>query len=203
MTEREKTRSELKREAIIEAAKRAFEEFGVQGTSMDKLAEMAGVSKRTVYNHFASKEELVLHLISDLWQRSMVDVDIPYSPDESLDAQLARLLEAEVALVSGGEFLGLARIATGHFLYHPEALQERIAEFDALETALHRWLRAAAEDGKLKPLDTSLAVKQLHSLIKGSCYYLQLLGIAPELDEDEKAKLVRDTVELFLSHYRA
>jgi len=58
MTEKGKTRSELKREAIIEAARRAFEEFGVQGTSMDKLAEMAGVSKRTVYNHFASKEEL-------------------------------------------------------------------------------------------------------------------------------------------------
>ncbi len=203
MTEKEKTRSELKREAIVEAAKRAFEAYGVQGTSMDKLAEIAQVSKRTVYNHFTSKEELVLHLISDLWQQSMVQVDIPYSPDEPLDDQLERLLEAEVALVSGSEFLGLARIAAGHFMYHPEDIRDRVAEFDAMETALHRWLLAAAEDGRLKPLDTSLAVKQLHSLVKGSCYYLQLLGLAPELDDDEKAKLVSDTAELFLGHYRA
>ena len=41
MKERGKTRSELKHEAILDAAKRAFLAYGVQGTSMDKLAEMA------------------------------------------------------------------------------------------------------------------------------------------------------------------
>ncbi len=49
MKEKGKTRSELKHEAILDAAKRAFLAFGVQGTSMDKLAEMADVSKRTVW----------------------------------------------------------------------------------------------------------------------------------------------------------
>ena len=39
MNEKPKTRSEQKREAIIEAAKRGFREHGVQGTSMDALAE--------------------------------------------------------------------------------------------------------------------------------------------------------------------
>ncbi|MFA0698755.1 TetR/AcrR family transcriptional regulator, partial [Vibrio sp. 10N.222.49.C9] len=47
-----KTRSELKREAILTAAKQSFLEFGVKNTSMDKLASLANVSKRTVYNHF-------------------------------------------------------------------------------------------------------------------------------------------------------
>ncbi|ENK2095788.1 TetR family transcriptional regulator, partial [Vibrio vulnificus] len=43
MIEKKKTRSEEKREAILTAAKQAFLEFGVQNTSMDKLAALAGV----------------------------------------------------------------------------------------------------------------------------------------------------------------
>jgi TetR/AcrR family transcriptional regulator of autoinduction and epiphytic fitness len=69
MNKRLKNRSELKREAIIEAARSVFKEFGVKATSMDKLAEIAQVSKRTVYNHFSAKEELVMYLVTDLWQK--------------------------------------------------------------------------------------------------------------------------------------
>ena len=87
MIQKAKTRSERKHEAILSAAKRAFLEFGVQGTSMDRLAEMAEVSKRTVYNHFATKEDLVLHLLRDLWDRSMVQVEVEYQADAPLAAQ--------------------------------------------------------------------------------------------------------------------
>ena len=98
-----KTRSEKKREAILKAAKQAFQEFGVQATSMDKLAEIAQVSKRTVYNHFATKEALVMELISDLWLQSMVQLEQEYNPDEPLDEQLTRLVAAEIELVAAFE----------------------------------------------------------------------------------------------------
>ncbi|WP_231877395.1 TetR/AcrR family transcriptional regulator, partial [Oleiphilus sp. HI0043] len=45
LSEKSKSRSELKREAIIDAARKAFKEYGVDATSMDKLAEIAQVSK--------------------------------------------------------------------------------------------------------------------------------------------------------------
>ena len=85
MKEKAKTLSERKRDDIVDAAKRAFLAHGVQGTSMDRLAEMAEVSKRTVYNHFASKEELVLQMLSELWTRTMVEVDFPYAADRPLN----------------------------------------------------------------------------------------------------------------------
>ncbi|MDJ0657095.1 MAG: TetR/AcrR family transcriptional regulator C-terminal domain-containing protein [Xanthomonadales bacterium] len=203
MKEKKKTRSELKREAILDAAKSAFQEFGVQGTSMDKLAELAVVSKRTVYNHFATKEDLVLHLLRELWESSMVQIDVEYQPDAPLAVQLGRLIEAEIELVSGAEFLGLARAAAGYFLYEPEKLQAEIDEFHAQETALHRWLKSAVDDGRLKPLDVPFAVKQLHNLVKGSCYWPQLLGYEPELDSAAKQRLSDETVALFLSRYQS
>ncbi len=67
MSETNPTRSELKRQAILQAARDAFQEHGVHNTSMDELAALAQVSKRTVYNHFASKEVLIMTLMAELW----------------------------------------------------------------------------------------------------------------------------------------
>jgi TetR/AcrR family transcriptional repressor of mexJK operon len=54
----EETRSALKHRAIMGAAKTAFLSNGYLGTSMDEIAAIAGVSKQTVYKHFADKERL-------------------------------------------------------------------------------------------------------------------------------------------------
>ena len=202
MKEKGKTLSEMKREAILDAAKRAFLEFGVQGTSMDKLAEMAEVSKRTVYNHFATKEELVLHLLSELWTRSMVEADVPYTPDSPLKDQLLRFVEVEIELVSGEEFLGLSRAAAGYYMFQPDKLQDAIADFQSDETALHRWLRAAMADGQLRTANVEIAFDQLHSLVKGVCYWPQLLGYKSGLTNDEKKSLADETVAMFLDHYQ-
>ena len=202
MIEKGKTRSEIKHDAILAAAKRAFLEFGVQGTSMDKLAEMAEVSKRTVYNHFSTKEELVLHMLSELWTQTMVDVDVPYAPDQPLQEQLLRFVEAEIELVSGTEFLGLSRAAAQYYMFQPEKLQAAMAEFPTDTTALHRWLKAAMDDGRLRHADVNVAFDQLHSLVKGVCYWPQLLGFKPGITADEKRRLADESVAMFLDHYR-
>ena len=87
-----RTRSDIKREAIIQAATQAFQEFGVNGTSMDKLAELANVSKRTVYNHFSTKEELVMHLVTQQWQTAILNINKKYDATLPLDEQLEDLI---------------------------------------------------------------------------------------------------------------
>jgi TetR/AcrR family transcriptional regulator of autoinduction and epiphytic fitness len=46
--------SDDKRGQILDAAVAEFQERGFAGASMDRIAERANVSKRTVYNHFDS-----------------------------------------------------------------------------------------------------------------------------------------------------
>ena len=61
---RRKDRSRLKRRQIIDAAGDLFLGMGYGTTSVDAIAAKAGVSKRTVYAHFDSKEALfILSLI--------------------------------------------------------------------------------------------------------------------------------------------
>jgi AcrR family transcriptional regulator len=49
-----------KREQIVSEALKLFYREGFNATGVDKIARVAGVSKKTLYNHFKSKDELVL-----------------------------------------------------------------------------------------------------------------------------------------------
>lgn len=198
-----RTRSDVKRAAIIQAAKQAFQKYGVDATSMDKLAELAQVSKRTVYNHFSAKEELVMHLIKELWHKTMTSIDVRYDPDSELHPQLESLLRAEVELITGSEYLELARVAFGYFFYNPDKLKDEISQLTAQETVLHRWLVAAQQDGRLKFDDLEFVVKELSCLLKGHCFWPQLLKIEPPLSDAMKKKVAHNTAALCLSHYSA
>ena len=53
----------MKEEAILKAAKKLFSKFGFKKVSMDEIAREAGVTKKTVYANFSSKEDLLNELI--------------------------------------------------------------------------------------------------------------------------------------------
>lgn len=201
MQEKKKKCTELKREAIIAAAKDAFQTFGVEASSMNKIAQLAKVSKRTVYNHFKSKEILIMYLLSDVWSSALVQLDVEYDSNISLNRQLYTLLIAEVDALSSQSFIDLARVAMGHFLFEPEALQEELSHMDETPTALFRWLEAAIDDKKLKITDINYAYTQLHNMLKGSCFWPQLAQYCTSLNQEQKQRLVKDTVTMFLSLY--
>lgn len=55
-----------KRNAILAAALEFFSQFGIHGTSLDKVAERADVSKTNLLYYFPSKEELYIAVLKDL-----------------------------------------------------------------------------------------------------------------------------------------
>lgn len=52
------------RQRIMEAADELFYGEGVRGVSVDAIAEKAGVTKRTLYYHYPSKDELIAAYLS-------------------------------------------------------------------------------------------------------------------------------------------
>ena len=49
-----------KREQIVKEAQKLFYRDGFNATGVERISAVAGVSKKTLYNHFKSKDELVL-----------------------------------------------------------------------------------------------------------------------------------------------
>lgn len=85
-----KSVSEQKREAIIGAAIQEFKRKGFQSASMDSISAVAKVSKRTVYNHFESKELLFQEIAKQIFSLSKKVVDVPYDSSQSLEEQLMK-----------------------------------------------------------------------------------------------------------------
>ena len=67
-----------KRQGIMAAASQLFLNRGFHGTSMDALAEAAGVSKATVYSHFTDKNALYQALIQSKVSNYQLDDLSPY-----------------------------------------------------------------------------------------------------------------------------
>ncbi|MBW8712169.1 MAG: helix-turn-helix transcriptional regulator, partial [Mycobacterium sp.] len=71
MTELEKGPRGLRRgrgarERILTASRELFRDQGINSTGMDQLCAAAEVSKRTLYQHFAGKDELVAEYLRQL-----------------------------------------------------------------------------------------------------------------------------------------
>jgi TetR/AcrR family transcriptional repressor of mexJK operon len=85
---RGRPKSEAKHREILAAAGESFLEHGLEGTSMDLIAERAGVSKQTVYSHFNSKTELFQAVIRHKCDQHRLASDLPDAEGMSLSEGL-------------------------------------------------------------------------------------------------------------------
>jgi TetR/AcrR family transcriptional regulator of autoinduction and epiphytic fitness len=190
--------SEQKRAAILDAATRAFRDEGYETTSMDRIAEAAGVSKRTVYNHFQSKEALFQAVVERLIDKMMASKRIEWDPSRPLEDQLADMARTKSTVADNPAELGLIRVAISVFVSHPE-LAESCIKFE--DDPLVPWLEAAHEAGRLKVSNVPLAAKVFWAMASGALFWPTLLE-GPMPDEERK-KIVREIVKTFLSRHRA
>jgi TetR/AcrR family transcriptional regulator of autoinduction and epiphytic fitness len=194
--------TDRKREAIIQAAIAEFRAHGFEITSMDKIAATAGVSKRTVYNHFPSKEELFAEILNQLWARISAEQSVTYNRDQPLREQLRLMLQAKVQLMADENFLTLARVAIAATIHSPERAQNMIERMGEREEALTVWIRAAQADGRLKPVDPEFAAHQVQGLLKTFGFWPQMSMGRAALDVDMQNTVAESALEMFLACYQ-
>lgn len=193
--------TDRKREAIVAAAIAEFRDNGFEVTSMDKIAASAGVSKRTVYNHFPSKEELFTEILNKLWASSVAQLDVSYSSAQPLRDQLRVLLQAKMKMMSDANFLDLARVAIAATIHSPERAQGIVNRLSEREEGFTLWVRAAQEDGRLKAVDPCFAAHQVQSLLKAFAFWPQITLGQPTLDAATQANVIESAMDLFLAGY--
>ncbi|MFG6086081.1 TetR/AcrR family transcriptional regulator [Stenotrophomonas indicatrix] len=193
--------TDRKREAIVRAAVEEFRSAGYEATSMDRIAAVAGVSKRTVYNHFPSKEELFALILEELWQSSVASVELPYRADQPLDVQLLQLLRQKLDLLGDANFIDLARVAMAEIIHSPERAQAIVCRMGEKESGVSAWIRAAIADGRLREIDPEFAGHQLQGLVKSFAFWPQVtMGQAP-LAQAERTRVAESAVAMFLGFY--
>lgn len=95
-----------KRARILQAAKAIFLKSGYHGTSMNQIAQEAGVTKLTVYNHFQDKANLFICAITQTCEETLNPKQ--FELDASVDFYQALFIVCSRAL---------------QIIYSPEALK--------------------------------------------------------------------------------
>ena len=193
--------TDRKRAAILDAAAAQVRSAGFDASSMDKIAADAGVSKRTVYNHFPSKDDLFGEVLVQMFQRSADELDLPYRSDLGLREQLSQLVGIKVRTMMDRDFLDLARVAIAEAMHAPERVKPIVARLSEREEGVTLWIRAALAAGRLKPCDPVFASNLLQGQIKAVAFWPQLAMGAPMLTAEQHAPLVDAVVSMFLSYF--
>jgi AcrR family transcriptional regulator len=138
-----------------------FLEDGFALASMDAVAARAGTTKRTLYAHCRSKEELFAEVIGAscdaIVDRLPAIADLESRPQAGLRVyltQASQIFEAEGCVP-------LKRIILAEAARHPQFIQRLAAAYAQVEDRLANYLEIAVDAGCLAPHDTRQAARGL------------------------------------------
>jgi TetR/AcrR family transcriptional regulator of autoinduction and epiphytic fitness len=192
--------SETKRRQIIHAALLEFQNRGFKSSSMDIISRKAEVSKRTVYNHFPSKDELFISVVLHALEKMHDVISTRFDPDTCIKKQLTHIALAEIGLLQSEEVLQFARMLLAELISSPNMAQLLESRRPSFETKFDQWLKAAVQHGALTIPDYETAVQQFFSLLKGSAFWPALLE-RKTMSKKQAEKVALSTVSLFLNSY--
>ncbi|WP_354008123.1 TetR/AcrR family transcriptional regulator [Endozoicomonas lisbonensis] len=202
MAEKTLTRSEQKRSSILEAATNEFKEKGFQGASMDRISERAGVSKRTVYNHFPSKEDLFSDISDNLWQRMKAAEKLEYTSEIPMAQQLEAFAAETMTLYASEDYIGLSRCILAEYMHSETLARQAMTKFTEDDSALERWIQSGINDKRLKKGSPVFMATQFFYLLKGFGFWPQTIGHSPVLTSEEQQQVIQSSVSMFLNQYQ-
>lgn len=196
---RKKRDTSLKRKVILEGAIKVFTKTGFHASNMDHIAEVAGVSKRTIYNHFPSKEILFQEIVADFLRQRDEIKPIRYLSALSLEEQLKEFAKAELFLINDPVRRGLSKLFTSVFLMDIDFGRKTRSQYEP-HRAFIIWLNSAKEDQKLYFQSPELAARVFYGLVEGCLTYPALFTDGESLKNIEP--LLNEIIHAFLACYQ-
>lgn len=192
-------KSELKRKNIIEAATDLFLEHGFSQTSMDLVANIAGVSKQTVYSHFSNKDALFCAVIELKCAEYQLDPE-HMEGDELLPRDvMIRIGDQFVSLLKDPKVVAMYRVVIGEatntphvaelfYLAGPKYAIDSLSQFMQANVYL-----------KLSANEAYYWSVAFFNMLKGEFHMLSLFGLPFDLDKDQQLKGVTKTTDNVLA----
>jgi AcrR family transcriptional regulator len=213
VTEVDKTTSKArrgypeKRRAITDGARAVFGREGYTRASIDAIAAEAGVSTRTIYNHFADKSDLFLTVIEES-ATHVAEIQIGI-----IERHLAEITDLEADLIAFGcvwatpvaefaDHFALVRQINAEVGHIPAATLESWQDAGPrrVRAALARRFQELADEGYLHFDNADDAVAHFVELAAREASRRSFQGAVP-LDEAEIVRLATSGVKAFLYGY--
>jgi TetR/AcrR family transcriptional regulator, mexJK operon transcriptional repressor len=192
---------------LLDVATRLFIERGFDGTSIDAVAEAAGVSKPTVYARYDDKRDLFAAVLRGRIRKLLAplsaaaEAQATENSPKSIKTTLHELSRYMVAYTLAPEAGAVQRILYAQALHFPELAN--LANEEGWLRAVRgvsSILRQSAARGHIKVDDPELAAVMFLNLVLGHPRRLALYGIATDPETEERHR--KAAVEFFLDGIR-
>lgn len=192
-----------KHKKILEAAKKLFLKLGYHGSSMNQIAQEAGVTKLTVYNHFQDKETLFTCAIEETCEASISARPLRLHENSDFLASFYQACELAMNVINLPEAIKL-----DHLLLELAAEKNPLAM--RFYTASHQrmcdvWQDFFEQATFLKFIQADDIEKQMNlilSLLLGVRHHEVLLGIRQSPNAEEAQQIIQESIDLFMMKYK-
>ena len=195
------------RAAVVDAARTLFLRQGYAGTTMEEIAALAGLSKRTVYNNYPDKRALFTQIVTDViafaeaFARALHEEFTVGVTSANVRATLDDLGRRLALGIVRAEVITLRRMLIGEAREFPSLAAEYFdrAPGQVIE-ALTAGFRQLTQAGVLRTTDPRRAAAQFAYLVAGEALdRAMMVGTVPP-----KAQVIagaKDGVETFMARY--
>ena len=197
------------RAAVVDAARTLFLRKGYAGTTMEEIAALAGLVKRTLYNNYAEKDALFTQIVADViayaeaFARGLHEEFAVGVTAANVRARLDDLGRRLALGIMRPEVVSLRRLLIGEARDFPDLGAEYFERapgqvIDALASGFER----LGQLGLLRVADPRRAAAQFAYLVAGDLLdRAMLVGTIPP--KEQVIACARDGVETFLARYGA
>jgi AcrR family transcriptional regulator len=182
------------RRALSTAALRLATERGLHGFTLEEVARDAGVSPRTFFNYFASKEAAIVGLDDDELSVICEALEARPAAETPVQALVAVMIPEGEALAEEAHAFALRR---GLVEQHPELLPHHLAIQHQLEAALTAALARRLGSSLLDPYP-SVVVAAVYGALRATTEWHQRVGASTPLRDalDDAAAMIASGLQV-------
>jgi AcrR family transcriptional regulator len=192
-----RSRGEVRNSKLQKVAGDLFLKRGYDGVSIDKIVELAGGSKSTVYTEFGGKCGLFIRSIENLCREANKPLaEIDYA-GLNLEASLKKLSFQILKLITAKRSVELHRLAVGEALNCPEVGEVWYAHGPAKTAS---FIRSLLESRREELRKTTIPIERiaviLHDSLTGDVLYRRLAGVGKHENDAELERVACAAVDL-------
>jgi AcrR family transcriptional regulator len=197
-----RTKSEAKRQGILDAASEVFRVTGFEGASMSDICAKAGYSRATLYSYFPSKEALFLEVMlagSHAQAEAITQALDPETP--SIEEALVHFGKDLLAFIYSPEILALRRLAIAEATRSDFGQMFYARSRKQGEVIISAFLKQAMDAGRLRQADPSIAMAHLSGLLESELEEMFYRTEIEPLDPLRLDRIARSAIGVFMAAY--
>jgi AcrR family transcriptional regulator len=197
-----RVKTETRRNAIIEAATRAFLENGFEKTTMSDIATQLGHSKATIYGYFSTKEDLFLEAMHALGEALFAKTYAELLTDGDIRDRLRHFGIAMLSFTTSANALAMFRLMIAGSARPEIGCSIYVQAMQKGEAAIKALLKTAMDAEQLRQCDPQVVADHLRALLEAEFLHKRLFSVMAIPSQKEIVTAVDRALDVFVAAYR-